>query len=425
MSAEESSTRKRVSVNQLKPGVYVAALDRSWFKTRFYFHRRMIKDAKQIELLKKYGISEVVIDTTRGADVEMPPSDSALDTTTAVENERASETAAETRPTSLSDAAFRPLAKELEAARSIHAEALAAAQKIFDGVGSGAGINSPAAKEVVTNLLDSVARSPEANLLLTQMHRFQNDLFTHAVNVCVISLVVATLEQLENDISALGLGALLHDIGKTRLPRSLIRRKEPYTESERQLLEQHPQLGTLVLTQSENIPELTSRIVAEHHERIDGSGYPKGIRGEEISIFSQIVGITDSYEAMLMGRKNAPLQPIEILRQLYLLGNAGAFDRDLIERIIRCLGVYPAGTLVELNTGERAIVIAANRVDSLRPILRVISSRDGLALSNGPIISLADAPSGSTDRRIVRALDPGKERINLLTHLKFASAFTG
>jgi HD-GYP domain-containing protein (c-di-GMP phosphodiesterase class II) len=425
MKTEELSTRKRVSVSQLKPGVYVAALDRSWLQTRFFFHRRMIKDAKEIELLKKHGIREVIIDTRRGADVELPASDSELQTTPAVDNEPASETAAEKRPASPSDAVFQPLAKELEVARSIHAEALASAQNIFHGVGSGSAVNSPAAKRVVTDLLASITRSPEANLLLTQMRRFQNDLFVHAVNVCVISLIVGTLERFETEISALGLGALLHDVGKTRLPRSLIRRKEPYTESERRLLEQHPQLGTVILTQSENIPELTTRIVAEHHERIDGSGYPAGNRGTEISLYSQIVGITDTYDAMLMGRKNAPLQPIEILRQLYLEGNAGAFDRALIERIIRCLGVYPAGTLVELNTGERAIVIAANRVDSLKPILRVISSRDGLALSNGPIISLADSAFGPGDRRIIRALDPGKERVNLLAHLKFASAFSG
>jgi putative nucleotidyltransferase with HDIG domain len=317
------------------------------------------------------------------------------------------------------------LAKELELARSIHAEALAAAQNVFDGVGSGSAVNSSAAQKIVTDLVSSITRSPEANLLLTQMRRFQHDLFSHAVNVCVISLVVGTLDQFQNEISALGLGALLHDIGKTRLPRSLIRRKEPYTESERRLLEQHSELGTVILAQSENIPELATRIVAEHHERIDGSGYTAGVWGPEISIFSQIVGIIDTYDAMLTGRKNAPLQPMEILRQLYLQGNAGAFDRDLIERIIRCLGVYPAGSLVELNTGERAIVIAANRLDSLRPLLRVISSRDGLALSNGPIISLADTAPASADRRIVRALDPGKERVNLLAHLKLAPAFSG
>jgi HD-GYP domain-containing protein (c-di-GMP phosphodiesterase class II) len=423
MGAEESNTRKRVSVSQLKPGVYVVDLDRSWFQTRFYFHRRLIKHAKDIETLKKHGIREVVIDTARGADVEAPLPDPLPEIAAAVPS--ADERAAEKRPPSSAEIALQPLTKELEAARTIHAEAMAVAQNIFEGVASGSPVNSPAAKKVVTDLLGSITRSPEANLLLTQMRRFQNDLFAHAVNVCVLCLVIGTLEEFESEISALGLGALLHDVGKTRLPRNLIRRKEPYTESERQILQQHPKLGAVLLEPSENIPELTHRIVVEHHERIDGLGYPLGAEARQISPFSQIVAITDAYDDMLTGRKHAPLQPLEVLRQLYLLGNAGAFDCALVERIIRCLGVYPAGSLVELNTGERGIVIAANRKDSLKPTLRIISSRDGLALSNGPILSLLDTDTGSIERRIIRALDPGKERVNPLAYLKLTPAFSG
>ena len=420
MNTKESGTRKRVSVSQLKPGVFVVDLDRSWFQTRFYFHRRLIKDAEDIELLKKHGIREVVIDTARGADIEAPrpaaePS----------ESEPAPEAIPETRPPSPAEAAFQSLTKEFQVAQTIHSEALTVAQIIFDGVGNGSPVNSPAAQRVVTDLLGSITRSPEANLLLTQMRRFQNDLFTHAVNVCVLCLVVGTLEEFKSEISALGLGALLHDVGKTRMPRSLLRRKEPYTESERNLLEQHPKLGAALLEPRENIPELTHRILVEHHERVDGSGYPLGAEGPQISPFSQIVAITDAYDDMLMGGKHAPVQPIEVLRQLYLQGNGGAFDRDLIERVIRCLGVYPAGSLVELNTGECGVVIAANRKDSLKPTLRIISSRDGLALSNGPIISLIDTDPGSIDRRIIRALDPGKERVNPLAYLKLTPAFAG
>ncbi|HTN70582.1 MAG TPA: DUF3391 domain-containing protein [Methylomirabilota bacterium] len=428
MDTEESSTRKRVPVARLKPGVYVVALDRSWFQTRLYFHRRLIKDAKDIALLEEHGIREVVIDTARGADVEaalpQPQPEPLVAAALPSASEPAPEAISETHPPFPSETALRPLVKELEMARTIHAEALVAAESIFEGVGNGSPVNSPAAKKVVTELLGSITRSPEANLLLTQMRRFQNDLFSHAVNACVLCLVIGTVEGFETETSALGLGALLHDIGKTRMPRSLIRRKEPYTESERRLLEQHPKLGAILLKQSENIPEVTHRIVTEHHERIDGSGYPFGLRHAQISFFSQLVGITDMYDALLAGRKQAPLQPIEVLRQLYLLSNAGAFDRNLIERVIRCLGVYPAGSLVELNTGERGIVIAANRKDSLKPTLRIISSRDGLALSNGPVLSLADTGSGSAPRRIIRALDPGKERVNLLAYLKLAPALS-
>ena len=180
MDTEQSSTRKRVPVSRLKPGIYVVALDRSWFQTRLYFHRRLIKDAEDIELLKKHGIREVVIDTARGADVEAPVPKPAL---LWPESEPIPEATPKTRPASQPDASFQSLAKELHVAGNVHAEALATAQSILDGDGSGSPVNSPAVKKVVTDLLGSITRSPEANLLITQMRRFQNDLFTHAVNV--------------------------------------------------------------------------------------------------------------------------------------------------------------------------------------------------------------------------------------------------
>jgi HD-GYP domain-containing protein (c-di-GMP phosphodiesterase class II) len=427
MDTQALSTKKRVPVAQIRPGMYVVGLDRSWFRTPFLFHRRFIRSAEEVELLKKHGIREVVIDTARGADVETPEAARfapALQEVTA-KNEREPKAHPTLRSTSPSETAFRPLVKELHVATRIHDAALSTAQRVFEGVGSGAPVSSPAVKKAVTDLLSSITRSPEANLMLAQLRRFQNDLFTHSVNVCVLSLVVGQIEGLQPDISALGLGALLHDIGQVRLPGNLLRKTDPYTEAERRLMENHPKLGAIIVAQSDDIPEPARRIVMDHHERIDGSGYPSGVRGAQISLFSQVVAITDVYDAMLTGRNHRALQPIEVLRQLYLQGNAGAFDCNLIERVIRCLGVYPVGSLVELNTGERGIVIGANRSDSLKPTLRVISSRDGLPLSDGQIISLADTSSGSVDRRIVRALDPGKERVDLMFYLKLAPAMVG
>lgn len=427
MDTEESKTTKRVSVSQITPGMYVVSLDQSWFRTPFLLHRGWIKSAEEIESLKRHGVREVVIDTARGVDADPAASEppSVKMPTPRGESEAAQKAKPESRPSLLLELTFRPLVKELETARPVHDEALALAQGVLEGVGGGAALNSPVAKKVVTGLLASIVRSPEANLLLTQMRRFQNDLFTHAVNVCVLCLVVGTLDGFDNEVSALGLGALLHDVGQTRIPRNLIRKRDAYTETERRLVEQHPQLGAIVLQQSEDIPEVARRIVIEHHERINGSGYPYGLRGAEISRFSQIVAVTDAYDAMLTGRNHPRLQPIEVLRQLYLEANGGAFDRDLVERIIRCLGVYPIGSLVELNTGERGIVIAANRADTVKPTLRIISSRQGLELPNGPIVSLADPDSDSGERRIIRALDPGKERVDLLAYLKLAPAAIG
>jgi cyclic di-GMP phosphodiesterase len=275
------------------------------------------------------------------------------------------------------------------------------------------------AAQVVQNLNDSILRSPEANLLLMQARRFDRDLFSHAVNVCVLALVVNASEVLGVDPPALGLGALLHDVGETRIPHNLMRRKEGFTEVELRLVEQHPKLGALLLPR-EQFPEIVRSIALEHHERCDGSGYPQRAKGDAIQLASRIVAITDLYDDMLTGRNQSTLAPIEILRRLFLEGNAGTLDKPLVEKIIRCLGVYPIGSLVELSTGERGIVVATNKSDALKPTIRIISSTSGFRQSNGPVINLADAGSGSLNRRIVNALDTVRERINPLEFLKLS-----
>ena len=124
---------------------------------------------------------------------------------------------------------------------------------------------------------------------------------------------------------------------------------------------------------------------------------------------------------MLSGRNQVALQPTEVLRQLYLQANTGTVERDLVEKVIRSLGVYPIGSVVELNTGERGVVVATNRAAALKPVVRVIMSRSGLVLFNGPIVGLADAaPNDAIERRIVGVLDPLKERVDPLVFMRLA-----
>ena len=288
MIPEDVDAQKRIPIGLVTPGMYAMSLDRSWLETPFFFHRKLIKSAEDIELLKRNGIREVVIDITRGLDVE---SALAVAQTSAVPSRATAKIAAtkkevKARAPSAAEIAFRPLVIELDAAQRIHEEALVAAKSIFDGTRGGAPIRCEVTKKIVGDLLTSISRSPEANLLLMQMRRFKTDLFSHAVNVCVLSLVVSVLEELEVDISVFGTGALLHDIGETRIPRNLLRKKEEFTDSELRLVHQHPKLGAMLLEQSEDVPALARQIVLQHHECIDGSGYPNRVRGKDISFFS-------------------------------------------------------------------------------------------------------------------------------------------
>ena len=210
---KESSTKKTVSIAQLKPGMYVVGLDRSWLRTPFLFHRKAIKNNQEIDLLRKQGIQEVTIDTALGADADAPlPVAPPSAEPTIDEIKSPAKSAAEAISARLYETKFLPLVKELQVARTVREQALEAAQVVFDGAGRGSPLNSPMTRKVVTSLLESVTRAPEANLLLTQTRQFRDDLFTHGVNVCVISLGIAIVEEFDDIISPFGVGALLHDV---------------------------------------------------------------------------------------------------------------------------------------------------------------------------------------------------------------------
>jgi HD-GYP domain-containing protein (c-di-GMP phosphodiesterase class II) len=415
MSSEPSSERKRISVDQVRPGMYVVGLDQPWLETPFLCHQRLIKNQDDIEVLKRRGIREVVIDPARGADVAPAPAADRAPSQTDGAGLSADSARGAGKSSSAAENAFEAFARELDACQLIQQQALAAAESIFDGAMTGAPVSAQVAEKVVVDLLETIARSPEANLLLVQMRRFKEDLAMHGINVCVLSLVVNAVEAIAADAVALGLGALLHDVGETRLPRNLLHKMAGLTPTEERLIERHPALGEQLLAQCRDLPPEARRIVVEHHERLDGSGYPRHARAGDISPLSQIVALADLYDAMLSGRRRSVLQPIDALRQLFVLGQSGAFERNLVEHVIRSLGVYPVGTLVQLNTGERGIVVAANHRDTLKPTLRIITSRLGGVLRHGPIVSLAES---GEERRIVGALNPIKEGINPLAFLK-------
>jgi putative nucleotidyltransferase with HDIG domain len=406
--------KRSIYIDQLKAGMYLVSIDKPWLKTPFFlrFHESRIRREKEVALLKQYGVREITIDPTRGDNIEelQPTTLSAFSPPGNEEQERTK--SPQDPPYSGS------LARELAVARAVRAEAIVTVQSLFEGVKTGARIDSPAVRKVVAGLLDSILRCHEASLMLVQMRQFDTNLFTHAVDVCVISLVMGKKQGLDQQqLGFLGMGALLHDVGQMRLPRNLLRKPGTYTHQEQKLMQEHLQLGVALLSQCENISQESRRIVAEHHERADGSGYPKGLTGTQISPLSQIVGIINVYDTMLSSYGGA-ISPTQALRRLYQLGTARQFDPAWVERVIRVLGVYPVGTLVELNTGERGVVIAANPADALRPTVKLIWN-EGQEPYAEPLITDLSAPTVSGPQRtVMRALDPAREHLDLAQYVK-------
>ncbi|MDH5724863.1 MAG: DUF3391 domain-containing protein, partial [Nitrospira sp.] len=365
---------KRIAIEQVIPGMFIVEMDVPWYRTPFLFHKRLINDLQTIELMKQHGIRMVTIDTSKGSDL---PS-------------------ATTHPSvnAKSDTQNIPLPKEPNTEQAIertlgdhpavviYAQAQEAVERIFDDLERGVPPTPEATKAVVSNVLDQVLNDRAAiatQIAIQKIQQFDRSLTTHALDTCILSLIVAIESELDQALQELvGMGALLHDAGYVRLPRNLVRKRDECTGQDKTLLEQHCKLGVTLLSEHPGMHEDVLRIVQEHHERSDKSGFPAGRGHDQISRLAQIVGIVDFYDGMVSRRGARPAMiPHDAVRQLFLAGERGQFEKALVEVMIRSIGVYPVGSLVRLNTGEQAVVIGANPQQRLKPLVKVTTDPQG------------------------------------------------
>jgi putative nucleotidyltransferase with HDIG domain len=280
-----------------------------------------------------------------------------------------------------------------------------------------------AAKAVVSGVLTQIANDRTAlmaHLAFQKLKRFDGSLAAHSLDTCILSLIVAVESGLDAARQAqLGMGALLHDVGYARLPRNLVRRRrDECTDQEKLVLRQHTTLGIAVLAEVEGLDDEVRRAVAEHHERGDGSGFPSARTLDTISELARIIGIVDWYDGMISRRGGRPaMLPHDAIRRLFLAGEKHQFDKALVESVIRSIGVYPTGSLVRLNTGEQAVVVAVNPQDRLKPRVKVIVGPRGESYASPACIDLAAQANEREPRTVAQVLDPVHDRVNVAMYL--------
>ena len=413
----DMASTKRIPIDQLTVGMFIAGLDQPWYRTPFLLHKWLVSNPDDIVQLKRHGIQIVTIDTERGLDVGAAP-------VAPPEAPASGPDASSAQPDTI-DAPSNGHASPAAAAAATYREAMQAVERVFTDIEAGQPTKIAALKPVVSTLLKQIIEQPEAMMIqfcLDKMRRFDGTLANHGMDVCVLTLILAVENSCtESDMEALGLGALLHDIGFVRLPRNVYRKTSPLTEQEQALMRQHPQLAATVLSKIDSLPEAVSHIIAQHHECQDGSGFPKMVKAGGLSPLAQLMALADTYDDLVTSRYGrAPLLPHDAIRQLFVLGAKGRYDKNLVEVAIKMLGVYPLGSLIKLNTNECAVVIGLNHEDRLRPRVRIIRGPDG-EIQTPPIDS--DLQNQATDqpaRTILRALDPAQEQIDLPQYLDVA-----
>jgi HD-GYP domain-containing protein (c-di-GMP phosphodiesterase class II) len=405
---------KKISIDQLTPGMFIVDMDVPWYRTPFLSHKRLIKDLATIQTMKQHGIRVVTIDTSKGSNIL---ADATKDDTIGPVA-----AAKEAVSVEIPVGATNPVQPPSALSRALYAEAQDAVERIFADLEQGLPPSPATTKAIVSKVVKQITSNRTAlmtQLAIQKIQQFDRSLAAHALDTCVLSLIVAVESGLDEAMqSHVGAGALLHDAGYVRLPRNLVRRRDECSEQERILLQQHPELGVALLTEGPGIDEEVKRIVAEHHERADGSGFPAGQKGDTISQLAKIVGIVDWYDGMVSRRGGRPAMLLhDAIRQLFLAGERGQFEKALVEIVIRSIGVYPVGSLVRLNTGEQAIVVGVNPDQRLKPLVKITGGAQGESYTNPVRVDLADQTQDRSVRTVLRVLDPVQERVNVAMYL--------
>jgi HD-GYP domain-containing protein (c-di-GMP phosphodiesterase class II) len=390
--------KKRIAIQNLRPGMYIVGMDQSWFQTPFLRHKWLVKRDDEITLFRSYGIQDVFIDTEKGCDVPMDSSVSESPNTQTFSD----------APPSSPHLDFGPNPEDIESARLLRAEAISTLDLFFQQMEAPSPQHLMEVRGVVSTLLDGLLEHQAAMVSLIQMRRFDANLATHGVDTGVLAMAVG--QEYGCDPSALkllGLAAMVHDIGQLRLPLNLLQKVQPYSPQDHKLIQAHCDMGEAILNQFPDFPQESKQMVLQHHERLDGSGYPKGLKGNEISELTQILSIADTYDAQISGRcSQPPVPPARALSELYRAAVAGQYATILVQQLIHLLGVYPIGSLVRLNTGEQAVVIWVHSHSRLTPTIKLLKNALGEPYEEQEIIDLSSKTNNGASRSIQESIDP-------------------
>jgi len=237
-------------------------------------------------------------------------------------------------------------------------------------------------REVMRLIIDDLSRNRDAMMMLVDMQTVDHYLYSHSLNVCIYATMLGLAYGYEGEaLLTLGLGALLHDIGKTQIDMQVLLKPGKLNERELKEMRRHAEIGYLLLKDEPNIPLLAAHCAYQHHERIDGSGYPRGLAGDEIHEYAKWIAIVDSYDAMTSHRvyRNT-LLPHQAVEALYA-GSGTLYDTDMLKVFRDKVAIYPVGIGVRLSTGQEAVVVDLNASSVQRPVVRVLTDEEGNELS--------------------------------------------
>ncbi|GKS59182.1 metal-dependent phosphohydrolase [Nitrospira sp.] len=447
----KSVNKTKIPISELAVGMLVTGVDRPWYATPFLSHRMTITSESEIVTLKACGVKLVEIEVSEPTDSQTvvsvsssPPAPRPLEAPTEAEAEDAqaagqvgqrdrpevvsdgtrtagarcsssrtsdafspSKHASDEAASSPSELPATPFEEELQVAQQAYDQARTAVKHALEQAKMGRAFEMEVVNRMVGYLADSILRNPVALASLSRLKSIDEYTYYHSVNTCVLAMALGSHLRMNREaLQTLGLGVLLHDIGKTQVSAELLHKPGRLADEETEILKQHVMRGVEFLTDMMKLSGEVILPVLEHHERMDGSGYPHGHKRPELSEFGLIAGVVDVYDALTSDRPyRKAVSPHQALQTLYDMARRTQLDAACVERFIRCMGIYPVGSCVKLSTGEIGVVAKVNPTQTLNPLILIVrESQSGVAMKPQPLdLSLQ---SGKTVRRITEVLHP-------------------
>lgn len=400
--------RKRIRVDELQVGMYCSDVY-SAEGVLILAARIPISSLEQVSIFRRLGVETVDIDISKGADVKSAAPNFAPAPLT-------SETAA-TGPVSYES--------ELAVAKDLYRKTFHSVRHAFTAIKLGNVYSTQEIEETVKGIVECMLRNSDALVTIAQIRGYNEYVYEHSVNVTILVCALCHIMGYEKEtVVEAGVGAFLHDLGMIWIPETIVNKPDRLTEAESIVIKRHPQYGLEILKDRKGISDLSKTVIAQHHERLDGRGYPKGLKGDQIHEVAFMAGIADAYDAMTSNRVHrGALTPQQALAFLYKVSGMG-YPKKVTEYFVRLLGVYPVGSFVRLVSGEMGIVIRVRKSMILSPDVLVLFDGSGGKLDFPAEYRLAEMVDENGKERfaIEKTLDPHEYRVKISDYTKGLSA---
>jgi len=363
---------KKVRIFDLQVGMYVVDTGLSWIDHPYLYAREGLVDSEEdVRRIRSEGFAEAFIETDKNRH-----GDHTVRVYDRADVDRAMAEALQDHPGARTNKNV-PLADELEAARAAHGRGVETVRQAMAAAARGKALDAQDCLDAAREVASSVCRNRDALVCLCMVAESGSYQVLHGAGVSVLAAAFGDYLGLDRrQVGELAVAGLLHDVGKALTPRELLEKPGTLTEEEYGRVKRHPIESCSLISTSMSLPQHLLRAIAEHHERQDGSGYPRGIKGAEQSFYGRILALADVFDALTQDRPyKARILPDKAMSVLFAL-RGKEFETTLLERFIKCLGVYPCGSLVRLTSGEHAVVSESNPHSPLRPKVTVVFDQE-------------------------------------------------